>query len=247
MKSFWNLVSFLAVVNMLALIGFGGWLWQSGRLDRGRLLAIKELLAPTLAEAEVRAEADAEAMRQAEAETLRGWEATNPPMASETQLRSIALVQNQETQAARRLADQSEQLFAQLEERARVLKEQEEAFASRQAAWEDARAEAQNQRVQEQFQKTVKLYESIPSKQAKQLLTTLVDGGGMDQAVAYVNAMNTRAAAKVIRELKSDEESKLATELLEMIRTYDPMVSAPETASDANAPDTNAQPAASGT
>ena len=43
MKTAWNIVSFLAVVHLLALLMFAGWLWQTDRLDGGRITAIQFL------------------------------------------------------------------------------------------------------------------------------------------------------------------------------------------------------------
>ena len=37
--------------------------------------------------------------------------------------------------------------------------------------------------------------------------------------MVYLDAMNQRAAGKVLAEFKTDQENKLATELLERIRT----------------------------
>ena len=37
MKTLWNIVSFMAVVHLLALLMFVGWLWRTERLDRGRV------------------------------------------------------------------------------------------------------------------------------------------------------------------------------------------------------------------
>ena len=48
MKTLWNIVSFLAVVHLLALVMFVGWLWKSGRLDGARIDELREMLAVLL-------------------------------------------------------------------------------------------------------------------------------------------------------------------------------------------------------
>ena len=75
------------------------------------------------------------------------------------------------------------------------------------------------------------------ARQAKGKLIELVNTGRKDQAVAYLDAMNLRNAGKVLAEFKTAEENKLATELLERIRTLGQtsrQPSVPTDSSDAN-------------
>ena len=55
MKTLWNIVSFLAVVHLLAVVMFVGWLWKSGRLDEARVGELREMLAMTIPEVEAAA------------------------------------------------------------------------------------------------------------------------------------------------------------------------------------------------
>ena len=67
-------MSFLAVVHLLALLMFAGWLWHTDRLDGQRLGQLRSLFAPTIAEAQTAAEQaslDAEARRQQQEEQVR--------------------------------------------------------------------------------------------------------------------------------------------------------------------------------
>ena len=57
-------------------------------------------------------------------------------------------------------------------------------------------------------------------KQGKRMLVELVNLNQMDQAVAYLHAMNARAASKILKEFKTDPEIALATKLLERLRTF---------------------------
>ena len=43
MRTLWNAIAFLAVVNLLALAFAGGWLYRTGRLDRDRIEAVREI------------------------------------------------------------------------------------------------------------------------------------------------------------------------------------------------------------
>ena len=48
MRVLWNMLSFLAVVNLLALAMVAGWLWKTDRLDRDRLERLRALFAQTI-------------------------------------------------------------------------------------------------------------------------------------------------------------------------------------------------------
>ena len=50
MKSIWNAFSFLAVVHLLALLIFAGWLWKTDRLEGARLEAVRDLFAMSIQE-----------------------------------------------------------------------------------------------------------------------------------------------------------------------------------------------------
>ena len=43
MRTFWNILAFISVVNLLVLAIGGGWLWWSGRLDEHRIRAVRQL------------------------------------------------------------------------------------------------------------------------------------------------------------------------------------------------------------
>jgi hypothetical protein len=99
----------------------------------------------------------------------------------------------------------------------------------------------------------VRQYEQVPPKQGKRMIMELVVMGQVEQAVAYLDAMNVRAAGKILKEFKTDEEIKLATELLEKLRTFGskpseqgvPATTSASNAATANHPDR--QPAAGST
>ncbi|MBC03957.1 MAG: hypothetical protein CMJ34_11755 [Phycisphaerae bacterium] len=64
MRTIWSTLSFLAVVNMLAILLAVGWLYQSGRIDTDRLERVRELFGSTIADE--RAAREAAAAREAE-------------------------------------------------------------------------------------------------------------------------------------------------------------------------------------
>jgi flagellar motility protein MotE (MotC chaperone) len=219
MRTLWQAVSFLAIVNLLALALLAGWLYGSGRLNRERVLAIRETLAPTIEEAQAAAEAaaaEAAAVEQAEAEAARR---ANPPLASEAHLSTVADYQRANLQAEHRMAEQAAQLRADLEAQMAQLERERDAFEAERTAWRESIREEHDQRSDKQFQKAVKLYESVKPALAKDWLMNLIEDGESGQVVAYLNAMNTRGAKKILEEFKGEADGELAAQLLEDLRT----------------------------
>ena len=218
MRSAWNTVSFLAVVHLLALAMFAGWLGYSQRLDRERLYAVRDLFALTTAEARMARE---EAEKAAERQRL-GEQALTPRATGDSAqgVRFATRVQEQADQMQERLAVEARMLSRQLAQREEDLARREAEFEGRQEVWERSRQAELERRTNEQFAQTVKQLESVPPKQGKRIIVELINTGKMDQAVTYLDAMAPRATTKVLREFKTDQETQLATELLERLRTF---------------------------
>ena len=237
MKTLWNIVSFLAVVHLLALVMFVGWLWKSGRLDGARVDELREMLAVTIPEAEAAAAraAGEAALRQQEmaAENLR----QNPGLPSGLRVRAITDARQSEERAVRRLSDVKAELARQMVQAQARIDEQQAALESERRAIDDATAGEREQRRADQLKKAVKLLESFSPKRAKLHIIELVNSGSKGQAVIYLDAMNQRIAGKVLAEFKTDQEVKLAKELLERVRTLgrpDRQASDPTDSSDAD-------------
>ena len=77
----------------------------------------------------------------------------------------------------------------------------------------------------EQFKKTVTLYEGLSADKAQAIMETLLNDGKVDQVVSYLNAMQSRAAKKIIEKF---DDPTVAADLLERLRTRGIQASAPE-------------------
>jgi hypothetical protein len=219
MKTAWNVVSFLAVVHLLALLMFAGWLWHTDRLDGGRLTELRALFAPTLTEAQAAAdqaavEAEARVVRQAEQARRQ-----DPPLPSSDRVAQLTASRQEGERTEHHLDLVRRQLLQQFDIAAQQLEDQRGALDADRQGFEQGVQTDQQRRYADQLAKAVKLLESLPPKQAKQKIVELVQSGNTDQAVIYLDAMNQRSAGKILGEFKTDEENKLATELLERIRT----------------------------
>jgi hypothetical protein len=237
MKTLWNIVSFLAVVHLLALVMFVGWLWKSGRLDSNRIDELRAMLAMTIPEAQASADRAAEQaaleQRKRADESLR----QNPGLPSGERMRTTFDARQSEQRSVRRISDVKAEYARQMAQAQARIDEQREALEARQQSIDSGAAGEIEQQTAEQLKKTVKLLESLPPKQAKRQIVELVNSGDKDQAVIYLDAMNQRIAGKVLAEFKTDDEVKLAKELLERVRTLgrpDGQASDPTDSSDAN-------------
>ena len=76
----------------------------------------------------------------------------------------------------------------------------------------------------EQFQKALTLYQSLQPKDAANTLKELYERGDIEQVVAYLNAMESRKASKIVAQF----EPPVAADLLERLRTRGLVAAAPE-------------------
>lgn len=220
MKSAWNVVSFLAIANLLALAMFVTWLWQSDRLSVDRIHALRELFALSIPDAELAAIAAAEeAQMRREADIAEGRR-LNPPLPSEVHISQINRYEEIEHRTLRRIEQEKVMLRDQIATAQKRLDERVAQFEQDRRLWLETIEAERQRRADEQFAKTVRLYEGVRPRQGKEMLMELIAAGDMDQAVAYLDAMNTRAANRIIGEFKTEAENRLATELLEQLRTF---------------------------
>jgi hypothetical protein len=220
MKTLWNIVSFLAVVHLLALVIFVGWLWQTKRLSAERMHQLKDVFAMTEPEAHAAAaklasEAQAEVQKAADKEQQE-----NPPLDTPTQIAYFSLIKQQEDQSLRRLESEKKALMEQLAASTVLVDSSKQELQQQRTEWDNAIKAERQRKVDEQFLQTVKQYEQLSPKQAKKMLMDLLTDNRSDQAVAYLDAMNPRATSKILKEFKTDSEITLATELLEKLRTF---------------------------
>ncbi len=239
MKTIWNILSFLAVVHLLALTMFVAWLWHSDRLDGERVQQVRRMFSMTIPEAQVAAR---RGQVQAEAEVALQREQAigdDPPFSSAATIELSSQISRHTDQEIRRLEDARKTNLAQLAEAQRASDEREAESKARVEAWEKTAAAEKKRQEDEQFAKAVKLLQSQQPKQAKTMIVELVATGKMDQAVAYINAMDDRKRGKLLGAFKSPAEQKLATELLEQLRTFGQPADRSDDASNADAtPDT---------
>lgn len=223
MRSLWLIISTVAVANILALAGFVAWLYATHRLDRDRLERVRLIFATTIDQERAAAEQAKIQLASDQAVREEQERMTRPPEPADARIQrqdEADLVQFQQTLRRQR----------ELEDLRRVLARERQQLSEDAAALarEKAEFDAYRKRLAEiegaaQFKKALATLEAQKPKDAKEVLQALLNqseasGGGTEQVVSYLSAMDERIRGKIIAEFIKDRP-ELAADLLERLRT----------------------------
>src|SRR5688572_4715066 len=220
MRTLWNIVSFLAIVHLLALLMFIAWLWHTHRLSAERMMALRDLFAPTVLKAQLDKLTEKSAADKKLRMQIEAGQRADPSLDSELQIRYVSLIKQQEEQSRRRLEAEKKMLIDQLAAASAAVQLKSQELERLRTAWDGALRKDRERNADEQFLQTVKQYEQIAPRQGKKMIMELIGQEQFETAVSYLDAMNPRAANKILKEFKTDQEIVLATQLLERLRTH---------------------------
>jgi hypothetical protein len=217
MKTLFNVLVITLAINFLAVATLVGWLHQTKRLDRARALAIKDILFPKPVAVVAATQPAAEPSTQP---TLQLDEllAKSAGRSATEQVRFI-----QQTFDAQMVQlERRERELGDLQRQVNLAKEQltrDRAEIDVQRAQLAARQDEQTRLASDKgFQDSLNLYNTMPAKQVKQVFMTLDDATVM----SYLQAMQPRAAARIIKEFKSPEEVARIQSIMEKMRQASP-------------------------
>lgn len=219
MKIAWNIIAFVAIMNLLAVLFFGGWLAVSGRVSNERIESVRTLFAVP---ADTEAEAAAKQRLAEDIETLQFEEnasLSRQPMGSDAQIAAVEDLLRREQLLMRRIERENTEDRRALEMFERQLAEREQALEARIAAFDDSRRKVLAESGQESFVAVVKLMETLPSRQAKDQILLLVANGEKTEAVRCLRAMRAGPRTQIIASMKTEAEQQVASDLLESLRT----------------------------
>lgn len=216
MKGLWIIISTIALANFLAMAGLIGWLQMTDRLDATRLNEVRELFSTTLTDKENTAAALKAAEEEAAKKEAEAIRAGTPPLSAAEAMVSERVQGEQQRQHVERLRREVEDLQRSLARERDELDEEWKRLRAEQDAFQVMRQRLAELEGSEQFERALRLYESLKPDQTQALLQQLIDEGNIEQVVSYLDAMQTRTASKVLAEFK---DPAVAAGLLERLRT----------------------------
>jgi len=232
MKTLWTLISTLALANLLAILGFLGWLATSDRLSRDRVEEIRVMLSRTVATETAEKTAEEAAAKKAEAEKADAERDAKPPIRAAARIEEKQVAEDIEHQRKLRLDSELKSLQEFLvRENDRLIKWEQE-LKGRETAFSDEQKKIDATSGTEQFKKALATLNGVKAKEAQSILNELLVTGKTEEVVAYLNAMEERSRSKVLAEFNK-VDPRVAADLLERLKTYGIMPSVTEASPDA--------------
>ena len=216
MKGLWIIISTIALANFLAMAGLIGWLQMTDRLDAARLNEVRTLFSETLTDKQNAAAALKAAEEEAAKKEAEAIRAGTPPLSAAEAMVSERVQSEQQRQHVERLRREVEDLQRSLARERDELDEEWKRLRAERDAFQVMRDRLAELEGSEQFERALRLYESLKPDQTQALLQQLIDDGNIEQVVSYLDAMQTRTASKVLAEFK---DPAVAAGLLERLRT----------------------------
>ncbi len=217
-RSLWIVISTLALANLLALMGFVAWLGATDRLSRERIERVRAAFALTLAQekrdAQVRQDDEARRIVAAAQQAQEG----RPPISAEARIEKAREEDAATVLQVQRVQREAADLIGTLRKAREELDRDRSEFQRIVEEFDAQRKRIADDEGSAQFQKAVALLQGLKPEQAKTILKALIDRSSTDQVVAYLNALPSRTAARIVAEFEP-EDPALAASLLERLRT----------------------------
>lgn len=218
MRIAWNIIAFVAVSNLLGIAIFLGWLGMTGRMDGDRIESLRVLFAEPVTVIAAREQEEAllaVAMQEAAAQEASLGHLS---AGSRIPIDSLQLVAQKEQVIMKKLQDEHARDQRKLLAHERALDAREKALDERIAAFEKRIADMKAMTRSQEFATVVKVLESLPPRQGKDQILLLAADGRSEEAAAYLRAMRSGPRTEIIAAMKSEEELKVASHLLDVLR-----------------------------
>jgi hypothetical protein len=214
MKKVLTAIMFVLGFNFLAVVGGVGYLFQAGKLDRDKALAMKELVFPT------------------PSTQPATTQPTEPDPTTQATARLDELLARRSGMTVGEQVDFLRQTFdaqaVQLDRRRRELDDLQRQIelAKQQVAADREKVDADRAKLTAEqtqatrlesdqgFQDALAMYLAMPPKQVKQIFMSLPDG----TVERYLQAMGPSGSRKILKEFKTTEEVARIQSILEKMR-----------------------------
>lgn len=216
MKKLLHLITVTLALNFLAILGAVGWLVASGKLNRQAIATIRQ----SLVNAEPEEKPDEPTTRpatQPSADSMALLEELLRQHAGRPMTEQVQFLQQRfdaQATALDRRARELDDLQRQIDLALQKLTTDRRRFESELASFNEERRKATAVVQDKAFDDSLALYTRMSPKQVKQVFA------GLDDATVtrYLRAMDTRVAAKIIKEFKTPDEIARIQRIMEALR-----------------------------
>jgi len=216
MKNLTKAIIIVALFNILALLAGAGWLYSSGRIDKARVLRVTQLLEKPIAVelAELKSE-QAKAAKE-----LADQEKPLPKIPLNTDERNLVRVEMTQVDRQRldRMKREVQNLQLTLSKQRKLVDQDRTALEKERADFEQMRKRLAGLEGGAQFQKSLGTLEGMKPKDAKKVLSTMLDDSKSEEVISYLSAMDDRVRTSIMSEFIKSGDEKLAADLLELLR-----------------------------
>lgn len=214
MKKMLHVIMALLAINFLAIGGAVGWLVQTKRLDKDKIHAIKDIVFPATTQASTTQSTDEASATTKPSDSLEALLARSSGRTPTEQIETIQ--RNFDTQMAQ--LDRRERELNDLQRQVELSKQQmardRAALDAERKALEAQKAEAAKLASDKGFQDSLALYNTMDAKQVKQIFLAMDD----NTILQYLEAMEPRSAARIVKEFKSPVEITRIQKVMEKMR-----------------------------
>jgi flagellar motility protein MotE (MotC chaperone) len=214
LKKLLQVIMALLAINFLAVGAGIGWLVHTNMLDKEKIHAIKEIVFPATTQASTTQPSDEASATTKPSDVLQALLAKSsgrtPTEQIETLQRNFDAQMAQLDRRERELADLQRQVDLSKQQMAR----DRTALDAEKKALDAQKQQTAKLASDKGFQDSLALYNSMQGKQVKQIFMSMSD----DEIVQYLQAMEPRAASRIVKEFKSPQELARIQKVMEKMR-----------------------------
>jgi len=213
MKKIASVIALLLALNFLAVAGGVGWLVGTGKLDKDKAMAIRDLIFPKPEDTKPATQPVVDASTQP---TLK-LEELLAQKAGRNAAEQVEFIQ-QTFDGQQATIERRHRELLDLQRRVDLARDQlardRTKLTAEQKTFEARAAETEKLLTDEGFQNSLSLYNTMAPKQVKSVFVGLDD----DTLIRYLQAMQPRVAGKIIKEFKTPDEVARVQRVLERMR-----------------------------
>jgi hypothetical protein len=174
MKKLWTILSIVGIANVIAAVGFVGWLVAGDRLNMDRVRAVRMVLAKTITQQRGEEEAARLEQEQAKARAEAEAKAAKPPLTAAELLSSRVELTELDRQRIEKLREEVRAMQAALAQRHSEVQQAQARLDADKKAFDEQVVLMASQSQDEQFRKTLGVLETLKAPQAMQMLGELM-------------------------------------------------------------------------